>query len=83
MLQFFALDLWGGHFQSENFCCKLFLRLNEFPEKIATYFPEKGGGGSKVVRKFFGNSSISEKTAFPKAFDVNFSQGWRGGERMS
>ena len=44
----------------------IFLRLNEFLEKVATCFPEKGGGcWSKVVRKFSGNSSIFEKTGFP------------------
>ena len=32
---------------------------------IATIFPEKGGGGSKAVRKFSGYSSIFEKTGFP------------------
>ena len=35
---------------------QFFLRLNEFPEKITTFFPKKGrAGGSKVVRKFSGN----------------------------
>ena len=41
--------------------------LVRFGKIIATFFSEKGaGGGSEAVRKFSGNSSILEKTGFPK-----------------
>ena len=42
-----------------------------FREKIATFLPEKGAGGSQAVWKFSGNSSISEKTGFPNQTEVH------------
>ena len=53
-------------FDLKNFVANL-VRFGLVSKKIAIFFSEKGaGGGSKAVRKFSGNSSIFEKTGFPK-----------------
>ena len=52
----------------KNFVANL-VRFGPVWKKIATFFSEKGagGGGSKAVRKFSENSSISEKPGFPNS----------------
>ena len=61
----------GCHFRSKKFHCNFFCIRNgnfgnEFAEKIAMKFSEKGAGGSKAVQKFSKNLSILVGTGSPK-----------------
>ena len=55
----------GGHFRSEKFHCKFSAGATSLRKKSQYFSQKRGGGGSKAVRKFSINSSISETTGFP------------------
>ena len=58
----------GGHFRSEKFRCKFGAVWSGLEKNRNIFFRKRGGGGrSRAVRKFSGNSSLLGNIGFPYA----------------